>query len=576
MERRTRSEPLGQLLIRQGLIKDFDLESALRHQERTGKRLSQALVELGLVSEESMLTTLSDQFGTPIIRFDDFPDEPYKDERLSANFLKQYKLFPLSLNGDTLELAMMDPLDLFTIDNLENSFGFVLDIKLCSETDLDKAIQEYYLADNEMDQIVDTIEEDEYTVSFEDEDIDHLRDMASEAPVIKLVNLIITRAVERGASDIHLEPFEHDFRVRYRVDGILHEQDAPPRRLQAAVISRVKIMAEMNIAERRLPQDGRIRMNIIGRKIDLRVSTIPTLYGESVVMRILDRASFLLTLEDLGFGDHDLQIFNKIIEKPHGIVLITGPTGSGKTTTLYAALDKINRPDSKIITIEEPVEYQLHGVNQIQVKSSIGLTFANGLRSIVRQDPDVIMVGEIRDLETADISINASLTGHLVFSTVHTNDAPGAITRLLDMGVEPFLVSSCLEGIMAQRLIRVICPDCKEENTDIEPDIMKEIESVSRRTGTGEGRVTSFRGRGCPECNNTGYRGRKGLFELMDINEGIRSLILQKVNTAIIKTKARERGMRTLREDGWRQVLGGVTSIEEVLRVTIQEEEQGA
>ncbi|MGH7428705.1 MAG: type II secretion system ATPase GspE, partial [Candidatus Methylomirabilaceae bacterium] len=395
------------------------------------------------------------------------------------------------------------------------------------------------------------------------EQVDHLRDLASEAPVIQLVNLLITRAVEARASDIHIEPFEDRLRIRYRVDGVLLDYESPPKRMQAAVISRVKIMAKMNIAERRLPQDGRIRLQILGKDLDLRVSTIPTLYGESVVMRILDRSSLLLSLEEMGMpGEVRLQ-FQRLIRKPHGMILVTGPTGSGKTTTLYTALSEINSPDKKIITIEDPVEYQLRGVNQIHVKPKIGLTFANGLRSIVRQDPDVIMVGEIRDAETADIAIHSALTGHLVFSTLHTNDAPGAITRLLDMGIETYLVSSVLVAVLAQRLVRVICPECREP-------CQLDLAAV-RKMGIGtdiDGSLEVFRGKGCSACNFTGYYGRTGIYEFLVISEEIQRLILEKTDANTIRQRALALSMKTLWDDGWRKVQQGVTTLDDLLRVT--------
>jgi general secretion pathway protein E len=394
-----------------------------------------------------------------------------------------------------------------------------------------------------------------------DEDLNHLRDMAFEAPVVRLVNLLVENAISAEASDIHIEPFEDTLRIRYRIDGVLYEQEAPPRRLQAAVTSRIKIMAEMNIAERRLPQDGRIRVTLRGQRVDIRVSTMPTVHGESIVMRLLQRASVFHPLEQLGFPADLLKRFQALIKRPHGILLVTGPTGSGKTTTLYAALDKINAPGVKIITVEDPVEYQLKGVNQIAVKPKIGLTFAQGLRHIVRQDPDVILVGEIRDLETAEIAIQASLTGHLVFSTLHTNDAPGAITRLQDMGVEGYLVASVLEGVLAQRLVRRICPVCRVPDTPSKADL--DALGIEAPPGT-----VLFRGKGCDECRGTGYRGRSGIYELFIIDEDARSLILRHASTRDIRQHAIQRGMVTLRVDGYKRACEGVTTVEEILRVT--------
>jgi general secretion pathway protein E len=448
------------------------------------------------------------------------------------------------------------------------STGYAVSICLAKEREILEAIDQYYgEGQTSIEKIVKGYsEEDGGTSSEEREDVDHLRDLASEAPVIQLVNLLITRAVEARASDIHIEPFEDKLRIRYRVDGVLLDYESPPKRLQAAVISRVKIMAKMNIAERRLPQDGRIRLQILGKDLDLRVSSIPTLYGESVVMRILDRSTLLLTLEELGFPDDVRLQFQRLIRKPHGMILVTGPTGSGKTTTLYTALSEINSADKKIITIEDPVEYQLRGVNQIHVKPKIGLTFANGLRSIVRQDPDVIMVGEVRDAETADIAIHSALTGHLVFSTLHTNDAPGAITRLLDMGIENYLVSSVLVAVLAQRLVRVICPECREP-------YRLEVAAV-RKMGIKtdiDGSLQVFRGKGCAACSFTGYHGRSGIYEFLVISEEIQRLILEKTDANMIRQKALALGMKTLWEDGWRKVEQGVTTLEDLLRVTKEE-----
>jgi general secretion pathway protein E len=409
---------------------------------------------------------------------------------------------------------------------------------------------------NEGDGEVEYLSEDE-------EDVDRLRDLASEAPVIRLVNLLINRAVEQRASDIHIEPFEQELKVRYRIDGVLHDVETPQRRLQAAIVSRVKIMAKLNIAERRLPQDGRIRIRIMGREIDLRVSTLPTLYGESVVMRILDRSSIVLDLEELGFEPDSLATFNQLIVRPYGMILVTGPTGSGKTTTLYGALHKINSPDKKIITIEDPVEYQLAGVNQIHVKPQIGLSFANGLRSIVRQDPDVIMVGEIRDAETAEIAIQAALTGHLVFSTLHTNDAAGAVARLLEMGMEDYLIASSLLGVLAQRLVRRLCKACcvpAEEGGEGLPELLG-----GKANG---GAVTVYEARGCEECAGTGYLGRSGIYEVLIVQDEVRELILKRSSADALKSEAIRCGMRTLREDGWLKVRQGGTTVPEVLRVT--------
>jgi general secretion pathway protein E len=438
-------------------------------------------------------------------------------------------------------------------------------VNLAREEEILDAVGKLFNTDSSsMGRIIEDIGKDTDEVSIDDDgDVDHLKDLASEAPVIRLVNLLITRAIELRASDIHWEPFEGDFKVRYRIDGVLHDVEAPPKRLQAAVISRIKIMAKLNIAERRLPQDGRIKLRVLGKEIDFRVSTLPTMFGESVVLRILDRESVILDLEKLGFPQYDLQKFRDLINRPYGIILVTGPTGSGKTTTLYAALSEINSPEKKIITVEDPIEYQLGGVNQVQVKSSIGLSFANILRSILRQDPDIIMIGEIRDAETAEIAIHAALTGHLVFSTLHTNDAAGAVTRLLEMGMENYLISSSMLGIMAQRLVRIICPECKEVYTP-EIGVLEELE-VDKQEAKGQ---TVFRGKGCEKCAGTGYRGRQGIYELLPINDDIRELILEKAPSNVIKEKGRSFGMKTLREAGWDKVRRGISTVSEVVRVT--------
>ncbi|MCL6582091.1 MAG: type II secretion system ATPase GspE [bacterium] len=557
-----------ELLLNQKLIDQEDLDRALAEQKNTGQPLEKILMDLGLVSEENVYRALSEYLGLPFLSASEYPETPFLGIDFSPQFMKQYKFFPLEMKDSVLSIATSAPLDFSTIDEISLFAGCKLKLYVSKESDILAAIDRQYGGGaTTMERIIGDMNEDEMQLvsATEDEDINQLRDMASEAPIIKLVNLIITRGIDDGASDIHIEPFEDKLLVRLRIDGILHDIESPPKRLQAAITSRIKIMANLNIAERRLPQDGRVRLRVAGKKIDLRVSTVPTLYGESVVMRILDRSSILLTLEELGFPEDKLAQFEALIRKPHGIILVTGPTGSGKTTTLYAALEKINSPDKKIITVEDPVEYQLSGVNQIQVNPKIGLTFASGLRSIVRQDPDIMMIGEIRDLETAEIAIQSALTGHLVFSTLHTNDSCGAVTRLLDMGVEGYLVASCLEGVLAQRLVRTICKRCKQA---VIPD--KKV-LASMNLSPKESSIV-YRGRGCEECKNTGYRGRTGIYELLLINETIRRLIVEKTGANIIRQKAIQGGLKTLREDGWEKVKKGITTIEEVLRVTKEDE----
>ena len=551
---------LGEILVEEGLTTADVVAQALARAEKTGERIGEALIAMGAVSSEDMLRALAHQQNLTYLSRDELPSPLPVLKNLSPKYLRQYAVCPVSVEGNLLTAATADPLNPLIVDDLRQSTGLEVKLVVSHPEAISEAIDRTYEGvATPLQRIVEGMDDDR--TADVDEDVNHLRDMAFEAPVVRLVNLLVENAIDSGASDIHIEPFEDTLRIRYRIDGILYEQEAPPRRLQAAVTSRIKIMAEMNIAERRLPQDGRIRVTLRGRRVDIRVSTMPTVHGESIVMRLLDRSSVFLPLERLGFGKATSKRFERLITLPHGIVLVTGPTGSGKTTTLYAALDKINSPDRKILTVEDPVEYQLKGVNQIPVKAKIGLTFATGLRHIVRQDPDVILVGEIRDLETAEIAIQAALTGHLVFSTLHTNDAPGAITRLQDMGVESFLLSSVLEGVLAQRLVRRICEACREPDKPSPADL--QVLGVSPDT---PGQL--FRGRGCAECRGTGYRGRLGIYELFDITEEVRSLTLRRVSTREIRRHAIESGMITLRLDGWAKAQEGVTTVDEVLRVT--------
>jgi len=539
---------LGEMLIERGKIQPDELERALELQRERGDKLGKTLVDMGLIAQRDVLAALSEQLGIPLVTVDNPPPSAPEIDGLSHRFLRQCRAFPLELKDATLTLAMADPLDFETIAAIRNFSGFEIRTALAAEQEVLDAIEKYF-GEAERQSLGEGADADANA------DLEHLRDMASEAPVIRLVNAMIADAIEKRASDIHIEPFEKEFRIRFRVDGVLFSQDTPPRELKAAIISRLKLMAKLNIAERRLPQDGRIKIKILGREVDLRVSTLPTLYGESVVMRLLDRSTGdFYDLRRLGFDDRMLSRMEHFTSLPHGIFLVTGPTGSGKSTTLYSALKRINLPDKKIITIEDPVEYQMDGINQIHVNPQIGLTFAAGLRHIVRQDPDVIMVGEIRDRETADIAIRAALTGHLVFSTLHTNDAPSAITRLVDMGIEPYLITSSLVAVLAQRLVRVVCAGCKQPaGTAMSPE--------------GE-RVATVRGAGCAECNGLGYVSRMGIFELMDIDEEIRQLIMKNADASVLTQAARRNGMRNLREDGWRKIRDGVTTVAEVMRVT--------
>jgi general secretion pathway protein E len=541
---------LGEILIGKKLIAAEDLDRALELQRERGDKLGKILIDLGYVATRDVVAALSEQLAVPVVTIDGPPAVSPETETLSPKFLRQFKCLPVALYDHTVMLAMADPLDFETRFAVASCTGLAVEPGIASEQEILEAIDRYYGHAEKPENDLAAAGGAET-----DEDLEHLRDMASEAPVIRLVNAMIAQAVEKRASDIHVEPFEKEFRVRFRIDGVLVNQEPPPRELKSAIISRVKLMAKLNIAERRLPQDGRIKIKTLGREVDLRVSTLPTLYGESVVMRLLDRsAGDFYDLERLGFDGRMLSRMEYFTSLPHGIFLVTGPTGSGKSTTLYSALKRINQSDKKIITIEDPVEYQMDGINQIFVNPQIGLTFASGLRHIVRQDPDVIMVGEIRDRETADIAIRAALTGHFVYSTLHTNDAPSAITRLTDMGVENYLITSSLVAVLAQRLVRVICPGCKTTaGTAITPE--------------GE-TIEVFRGQGCESCYGTGYHGRVGIFELMELNEELRSAIMRNEDASKITAIARKHGMRNLREDGWMKVRRGVTTADEVVRVT--------
>jgi general secretion pathway protein E len=504
-----------------------------------------------------------DRIDPPPLSAEDLPSAPPVLKELPVKYLRQQVACPIAIDGSTVTVAAAEPDDPLLLDELQQRLGLTVHLRAAPVPAILEAIERAYGASTALQKIVEGIASPEGERAEDVEaDVNHLRDMAFEAPVVRLVNLLIEGALAAEASDIHIEPFEDSLRVRNRIDGLLYDQEAPPRRLQAALTSRIKIMAELNIAERRLPQDGRIRVTAPGgRRVDIRVSAVPTIHGESIVMRLLDRASVFLPFDRLGFAPKTARAFESLIHRPHGIVLVTGPTGSGKTTTLYAALDKINRPDLKIITVEDPVEYQLKGVNQIPVRPKIGLSFASGLRHIVRQDPDVIMVGEIRDLETAEIAIQAALTGHLVFSTLHTNDAPGAVTRLQDMGCEPYLVSSVLSGVLAQRLVRRVCQACRAPDN---PD-PGELLALGVTDATG---VELFRGKGCDECRGTGYRGRMGIYELFRITDETRGLVVRKVPGGEIRRHAVAQGMVTLREDAWTKACGGLTTVGEILRVT--------
>jgi len=561
--------PFASFLIEKGKVQKVDLEKILTsNPSEEDLSIEDHLLSLGLLTQEEMRSHLEEFYGVPFARKEDYPQELILVSNLSIQFMKESKFIPARLVAKELTVIMSNPLDFYTMDAIRLVTNCDLRVLAGRESDILLAIEQYYGPGvTSMEKIIEDMESIPDYQAEDEENVDHLRDMASEGPVIRLVNLIITRAIETRASDIHFEPFEDQFKVRYRIDGVLHDVESPPKRLQAAIVSRVKIMAKLNIAERRLPQDGKIMLRVKGKEIDFRVSSVPTIHGESIVLRILDRSSIVLDIQKLGFPEDTLEGFGELVERPHGIILVTGPTGSGKTTTLYCVLGKINSPEKKIITVEDPVEYQLKGINQIQVKPAIGLTFSNALRSIVRQDPDVILIGEIRDAETAEIAIQSALTGHLVLSTLHTNDAPSAITRLIDMGMEDFLLSSTIIGILAQRLVRVACPYCQEPYSP-DPAILREMKVDAGSLAD----LNVIGVKGCEKCSNTGYWGRAGIFEFLPVSDDIQRLILEKKDSNIIKEAARKNGMRTLREDGWLKVKKGITTISEVIRVTQVEE----
>ncbi len=562
--------PLGEILVATEGLSPEKLEEALAQQVDRGGRLGEVLVSMKLLTEEQVLRALGQQLDLPFsakLSLDEITPELIR--RLPINFAKQNKLIPLREEDGILIVAISDPLDTATLDEARMLLERPVVSHLApAQAILDAINQVYDRAANESERLMDDLKtEDLDSLAHELEEPQDLLDAADdEAPIIKLVNSLMFQAVKERASDIHIEPFERELAVRFRVDGVLREKIKPPKRFQKAIASRVKIMGSLNIAETRLPQDGRIRIKIAGRDIDIRLSTVPTAHGERIVMRLLDKSAVLLDMAEIGFSREQLDVMDSLIHRSHGIVLVTGPTGSGKTTTLYAALSKINTPDLNILTVEDPVEYQITGLGQVQVNPRIELTFASGLRAFLRQDPDVIMVGEIRDLETADIAIQASLTGHLVFSTLHTNDAPGAITRLIDMGVQPFLVASSLMGCLAQRLVRVLCKECRVPYVPTDEELS---EMKLTRVDMADAGVTHLhKAVGCSNCNETGYRGRSGIYELMMISDDIRQQVLRKVDSNTIKKTAIAQGMRTLLQDGALKVMAGITTSAELLSVT--------
>ncbi len=555
---------IGEILVERGKLDPANLDRALKLQEGdVREKIGVILQRLGMVSGRDLADALGDQLDIPLALAGDYPELPLLEERLSAKFLRDAQAVPLREDDEELALAIADPTDSYVISAVQMASGKRVRAFIAAPNEIEAALERLYGGGkSSMGSIVDNI-------SSRDEeqdlgDVEHLKDLASEAPVIRLVNLVLTKALESRASDIHIEPMENRLIVRYRIDGVLHEVESPPKRLSAAVISRVKIMASLDIAERRLPQDGRIKLRVQGKEIDLRVSTIPTMHGESVVMRILDKGGVPLDFASLGFEGQSLERVITARDPVHGILLVTGPTGSGQTTTHYTALERHNRPDVKIVTVEDPVEYQMPGINQIQVKPQIDLTFANALRSIVRQDPDIIMVGEIRDVETVRIAMQSALTGHMVLSTVHTNDAPSTVSRLLDMGAEDYLLTSTVNGILAQRLVRTLCPKCREPHVAL-PEVVEQM-NLRRYSPTGD--IVLYRPVGCPECAGTGYWGRICIIEMLTMSDNIRSLIMRHSTSGDLRATAIAEGMETMFENGLRKALAGITTIEEVLRVT--------
>ncbi|MGD9764257.1 MAG: type II secretion system ATPase GspE [Candidatus Binatia bacterium] len=553
-------------LIEQGAISEAIIEKA-RERQREGKRLGDVLQEMGAIDGRAFAKALATHFGLPYV--EQLPDDGTAAEcveKLPINFAKRYQLLPVGKAGDSIVVATADPSHLGPLDDVRMLLRRPVKVVVAPGMIILDAINRIYdAASNNASDLMEGLDEERLEMMASTvEETQDLLDADDEAPIIRLVNSLLFQAVKDRASDIHIEPFERDLTVRFRIDGILYDIISPPKRFQPVIISRVKIMAGLNIAEKRLPQDGRIRIKLAGKEVDIRVSTVPTAFGERVVMRLLDRSATILQLDELGLTGHKLERVDSLIHQSHGIILVTGPTGSGKTTTLYAALSRINTTDKNIITIEDPIEYQLHGVGQIQVNPRIELTFASGLRSTLRQDPDVIMVGEIRDAETAKIAIQAALTGHLVFSTLHTNDSCGAITRLIEMGIEPFLVASSVIAVMAQRLLRRVCPSCREP---YRPSI-EELRQLGVSADDLEGRSVYRQGGGCAECKQTGYRGRLGIHELLVIDDEVRNLTMRASDSASIRRVAAAKGMTSLREDGAEKVLKGMTTIEEVLRVT--------
>jgi len=568
--------PLVSLLKDSALLDDMQAEEIIQESTRTGRRVFDVIVGMGILDQATLLQTMADSLATQVVNFKTLGEIPAEAiAAVPADTAKAYQCVPVDLFGTVLQLALVDPFNPSVVDEIGFAIGKEIVVVVAAPSEIDAAIQQYYGGGaggggaETANAVSDVLKE--LGMDSESYDADHdvsmggddLSDMANEAPIVKFVNLVLQQAVQDRASDIHFEPFEDEFKIRYRVDGALYEMAPPPRHLALPVISRLKIISNLDISERRLPQDGRISMMIDGRPIDLRISSLPTQFGESVVLRVLDRSAVKLELDKLGMPEHVFERFGEMITQPNGIVIVTGPTGCGKTTTLYSALNKINDITSKLLTVEDPVEYDIEGIMQVPVHEAVGMTFSSALRSFLRQDPDIVMVGEMRDLETTQIAIQASLTGHLVLTTLHTNDAPSAVVRMVDIGAEPFLISSTLLGVLAQRLVRTICKKCVTSFEPTESQL-----SLLGLTPAELGDRTFSYGRGCPNCNDTGYKGRKGIYELLVVNDAIRAMINDRVPTAVLRQRAMEDGMRTLRQDGIRGIFDGEITIEEVLKYT--------
>ena len=558
-------EFLSDILRKKGLISEKDIDRIIKMQKDSGKDLQKIIIELNILKKDEMMIALAEEIGVKYVNLSDIDSDPVIVVLIPEEMARRHQLIAIDKSENKLTVAMANPLDVFAYDEIKIRLGYNLEAVLSYGEDINKALDEVFGVTDEWDQVIDKVENMTETVLKEEEKEAELSALTAgeEAPIISLVNLMILRAVKEKASDIHIESFgDETLQVRYRIDGILHDVMSLPRQLRLAVISRIKIMSDLDIAERRLPQDGRIQVNVGGRTINIRVSTLPTVNGEGAVLRILDPTSILLELNALGFSQDILPKFTSLIKKPNGIILVTGPTGSGKSTTLYTTLNILNSTEKKIMTIEDPVEYRLKGINQVQAKPKIGLTFAAGLRSFLRQDPDIMLVGEIRDKETAEVAVQAALTGHLVLSTLHTNDAPSSVIRLIDMGIEPFLISSSVIGVIAQRLVRRICPRCKKE-AKLTSDLAKILEEYNMDSK----KIILNKGEGCPYCKETGYKGRIAIFELMIMTDTIRDLISSNITSGKLRETAIKEGMCQLKKDGLKKVCEGVTTIDEVLRV---------